>query len=482
MKKTFLKAALENLAEGGLATPTPNEEEIKNNTGEDTPVEPALSEEDLAVVETEAHAEAEAVEEAQELETAVEELDGEIDEAVKDTETVSEVAETLEQSAENGGVPPEAMRAVEVATESLLQKYDLSLKHSIPALESFSDMKTRSAQTKYAAESFAEKAKEIGGKVMDGIRAMIKWLQDMFAKYLTAAGRLEARAKTVKDAATKAKDAKQQEVQFGGFLSKAKALAIDGALPADVPGAVNGVVTMAFKSAGAAAEVDRLLSKITAINQVKGPQDTAFGKIVEELEAQATDFFGKSAAAADADESKARNARQKGFDIPESTSVRATEILPGNKVIWGLRDKSTGGAARFGISTKPQEFKAQKVKTLSIDQIQKLAESAIGAASLKKKINEVSLAVGKAAAVLNKDAIGSKWSGEGKEDGAMAKFKEVISAVRDTISLAGAFHRPAVQVAMATASAGLDLAEASLKVYGAAPAATGGEKKEEKKD
>lgn len=476
-RKSILAVALENLAEDGQVEGT---EGTQTTEGTEAPATaeaaPALSEEDLAVVVTEQEAEAEAADEAAELEVAVEELNEELTEAQGDAERVAEVAEQLETSAENGGLPPEAAASVEIATESLLAKYDLSMKHQMPALESFSDQRTRSAQTRYAAESFSEKAKEIGAKVWNGIKAVIKWLQDLFAKYLTVAGRLEARAKKVKEAAGKAKDAKQQEVDFGGYLSKAKALAIDGKLPTSVAASVEEVVQAAFKATAPAAEVKRIGDNISkaseAFKKSAGNSEdfAAFAKVIESAEELILNFYGRSAAAADATEANARTARSSGYELPESNGTLATQVLPGNKVIWGSFSKDSDGVARFGIATKKQEFKSQKVSTLSIADINKLADSAIRAASLKKVIGEISAMVNSLNSVISGVAIGEKINEEGKVN-FRENFKLFVQSVRNSVALSGAFHRPAVQVALATASAGLDLAQASLKVYGVEPSA-----------
>lgn len=470
-RKTFLKAALENLSEAeggqtGAATAGAEDTVVATATVEVTPA--ALSEEDLAVVEQEAEAEAEATVEAEELETAVEELDEELTEATDDATRVAEVAEHLEQSAENGGATPEAIAAIEVATEGLLAKYDLSLKHAMPALESFADMKTRATQTKYTAESFSEKAKELGAKIMTGIRAMIKWLSDLFAKYLTVAGRLEARALKIKEAAGNAKDAKQQEVDFGGFLSAAKNLAVKGALPSDVAGAVEDLVQRAFKTTGLAAEIGRVIDNAgkVAKDASTGVKEEAAKKTVEESEKQYADFFEKSAEAAGASNNKSNisTIKNAGFELPDNDAhLYVTEVLPGNKVIWGNRDKDNQGLSRFGIAKVDQEFKKQKVKTLSIEQITKLADVAIQAAALKKGLGEVEGKIRNLGKQIGTETVKAS-------EGFTETTKSLIWVVREGLNLSGAFHRPAVQVALAAASAGLDLSAASLKVYGAAPA------------
>lgn len=468
-RKSFLSAALENLDEAtasqGEKTGTAG---ATDGNTDQTPS--ALSEEDLAVVEQEQEAEAEATAEAEELETAVEELGDELGEATDDAGRVAEVAEHLEQSAENGGATPEAVAAIEVATEGLLAKYDLSLKHAMPALESFGDLKTRSSQTKYAAESMAEKAKELGKKVMDGIRAMINWLTNLFAKYLTVAGRLENRANQIKAAAANAKDAKQQEVDFGGFLSAAKNLAIKGALPNDVVAAVEDTIQRAFKATGLASEIGRVIDNAgkVAKDAASGAKEEAAKKTVGESEKLYSSFFDKSADAVGASANNAGAAKSAGFDLPENGQLKVTEILPGNKVIWGSRDEQNHGLSRFGIAKADQEFKKQKVKTLSIEQINKLADAAIQAASLKKVLSEVEGKIRNLGKLVGTETVKAS-------EGFTETTKSLIWSIREGLNLAGAFHRPAVQIALASASAGLDLSAASLKVYGAAPA------KEEKK-
>lgn len=468
-RKSFLSTALENLSEA-----EGNQEDQTTATGGEATAEAtpaALSEEDMAIVEQESEAEAEATAEAQELETAVEELETELTDATDDASRVAEVADHLEQSAENGGATPEAMAAIEVATEGLLAKYDMSLAHVMPSMESFADMKTRATQVKYTAESFSGKAKELGEKIMAGIRAMIKWLSDLFAKYLTVAGRLEARALKIKEAAGKATDAKQQEVDFGGFLSAAKNLAIKGALPTDVAASVEDVVQRAFKATGLAAEIGRVIDNAgkVAKDAAAGVKEEAAKKSVEESEKRYSGFFEKSAQSIGASKNNIMAVTSAGFELPNDYTF-VTEVLPGNKVIWGYRDQGNHGLSRFGIAKAEQEFKKQKVKTLSIEQINKLADTAIQAASLKKVLSDVEGKIRNLGKQVGTETVKSS-------EGFTETTKNLIWVIREGLSMAGAFHRPAVQVALAAASAGLDLSAASLKVYGATPA-----KEEAKKD
>lgn len=480
--KTFLKAALENLTEAGQ---TETDEVTRaaaaagaggEGTGETTPVEPApvLAEEDLAVVAEEQDAEVEAGAEAEVAEVAIEELEDELDTASDDTVRVAEVAESLETSAENGGLPPEAAQAVDTAMEGLLEKYDMSTTHVMPALESFSDVKSRPAQTKFAAENFKEQAKQLGGKVMDGIRALIKWLQELFAKYLTQAGRLEARAKKLKEVAGKAGAAKEQEISHGGFLSRAKALAINGKLPENVPGAIDDVVQRAFKSAALASEIGRILENAAKVagDASKEAKEGAANAAKEQAAKSYATFFEKSGEAAGASKNNVATVKSAGFDLPGNGLVLTTEVLPGNKVIWGSRDEQNVGLSRFGVASVAQKFDAQKVKTLSVEDIKKICDSAVQAASLKKVIGDIESKITKMS-----KSVGTTTFKE--SEGFKESFKTAVWVIREGISLAGAFHRPAVALAFATSSAGLDLAQASLKVYGVAtPEGGDGAKKE----
>ena len=85
-----------------------------------------------------------------------------VETASDDIDTLDDIAEVIEESAENGGMTPDAAKMVEVAVESIMRRQGMSLEYkAIASLESFGSTSSRMSATKLSLESVKEKSKEL---------------------------------------------------------------------------------------------------------------------------------------------------------------------------------------------------------------------------------------------------------------------------------------------------------------------------------
>ena len=126
-------------------------------------------------------------------------------EASDDINTLDEVADTIEESAENGGMTPDAAKMAEVAVESIMRRQGMSLAYKpIASLESFGSTSSRMSATKLSLESVKEKSKELWSRFTKFISVLAtktsEYIKNVFNKllpvYLERVAELVERVKT----------------------------------------------------------------------------------------------------------------------------------------------------------------------------------------------------------------------------------------------------------------------------------------------
>ena len=110
-------------------------------------------------------------------------------EASDDINTLDEVADTIEESAENGGMTPDAAKMAEVAVESIMRRQGMSLEYkAIASLESFGSTSSRMSATKLSLESVKEKSKELWTRFTQFIGVLAtkttEYIKNVFNKLL----------------------------------------------------------------------------------------------------------------------------------------------------------------------------------------------------------------------------------------------------------------------------------------------------------
>ena len=126
-------------------------------------------------------------------------------EASDDINTLDEVADTIEESAENGGMTPDAAKMAEVAVESIMRRQGMSMAYNpIASLESFGSTSSRMSATKLSLESVKEKSKELWSRFTKFISVLAtktsEYIKNVFNKllpvYLERVAELVERVKT----------------------------------------------------------------------------------------------------------------------------------------------------------------------------------------------------------------------------------------------------------------------------------------------
>lgn len=122
-----------------------------------------------------------------------------IDGASTDLETLEEIKDVLEDAAEEGeGIDETAAKVVEVAVEAIYARLGIPASNILGSTESFSNVRSRKTATKMAAEAIKDTIVRGWEAIKKFFKDLWKKIKELYARYVTGAGRLEAKAKKVK--------------------------------------------------------------------------------------------------------------------------------------------------------------------------------------------------------------------------------------------------------------------------------------------
>jgi phiKZ-like phage internal head proteins len=158
--------------------------------------------------------------ETQELGAGVDEQLGAIDSASDDADTLGDIADVMEESAENGGMDETSARVAEVAIESIYKRLGITKKAALPAMESFGDKASRLTATRVAIESIGGQLKKIWEAIKSAFVRVGDWVRDFHAKLDIVNKKLGERAAKALAAAEKVDGGakpKETEIKAGGF-------------------------------------------------------------------------------------------------------------------------------------------------------------------------------------------------------------------------------------------------------------------------
>lgn len=155
-----------------------------------------------------------------EVEEVRADIEGGLDAAEKaadDARTLERVAETLEETEEEGGATPAVAEMAEVAVESIYRYYNFRAA-PVTSLEAFASKETRIKATRLSVEGIKDTARNLWERVKKFFANLWESVKAFFARIFTAQGRLIARAKKLKEASSKAEKTNSGKVS-GGFVS-----------------------------------------------------------------------------------------------------------------------------------------------------------------------------------------------------------------------------------------------------------------------
>ena len=132
-----------------------------------------------------------------------------VETASDDIDTLDDIAEVIEESAENGGMTPDAAKMAEVAVESIMRRHGMSIVNKpIPSMESFSRASSRVSATNLSLESVRDKASEMLNQLIEFIKNIGNKIVSFFKTiFLTAIPKLQQRL-----------EALTSEVESGNFI------------------------------------------------------------------------------------------------------------------------------------------------------------------------------------------------------------------------------------------------------------------------
>lgn len=404
--------------------------------------------------------------ETQELGAGVDEQLGAIDSASDDAQTLGDIADVMEESAENGGMDETSARVAEVAVESIYRRLGVAKKTALPAMESFGDKASRLTATRVAIEGITDTLKKVWEAIKAAFVRMGDWIRDFYAKLDIVNKKLGERATKALTAADKIDSGakpKETEIKAGSFA----AALCDGNGKVEAAKVVAGIMNYQHNFESEKGAVHEM------INFVHDCKDlTSLVKSKESFEKIETPSF-TFAGAKEASDRK----------VAEGMRALVSEEFPGNQALIYTVPKATGttgadGCALVGkmnISKGAFNLKATKQEIATVDTL--TGPYMVNVATSVLKMSE---AITKHKGFLDKlqteykAILGeiSKAATVAKEDDkeASARAKSVQGMLRGLNKLNAQVSTTLESMAISSGKAALDYVEKSLGQYSAAKA------------
>jgi hypothetical protein len=399
------------------------------------------------------------------------------DDATEVVAEMEEAAVTLESIAANGGLDRNGARMWNLYAASLNRRVGYAENDKLLSVESFGGTADRVSTTRLAAESIADKAKELWGKIVEMFRAAVAAVVAVWNRLFDGATKLKARAEKLAKAATDIKaDDKQatfenqklaENLHIGGTVDAKKAAA---AIVAETV-MLNAITKASIQFAGQATSMIESgdLGMLTQMTQsIHGAANSGFTKVAD--------------------------AASVGMGAPgEGLELMRGEELPGNKAVIAFVPTAGAKPEALGrVGFKLGTFDASKkvadksqLQTLSKEDVIAVAKTIGQAAdhllSYKSAQKEAEAAAKKVIALAEKKAkeTARASTGEGAVNAVKGAGKALMAGSDERAIAKGAMNAvvsaapPLAGFALNAGGYVLQYGEQSLKQYGAA-------KKEEK--
>lgn len=383
-----------------------------------------------------------------------------IESAQADSDTLGDIADTLEASEETGGLDPVAAELTEVAIESIYTRLGITRKEK-PALEAFADKKTRVNATRIAVEDIKATMKKIWDAIVAAFMRVADWLKNFFAAVMDSNEKLAQRADALEKKANAVKStgatAEKTDMPAGGV---AKSLGTNGAF--DKAAALKGVEKLASDVKNAGAEGSRANFK-----DIKGlVQDQAKFEGFT-LAASSGDGFTDSTEEAGAPNMKIATSGH----LPGNKIIRvrvAAKELKGQEAIDALSKYSVDVAT----DGKADQAKQETVPVLTPQEAAKLAGAVRSLTKAVLEGRKTQNALETKIKSLTSDARSAASLAPKDEAEAAGRARSISKAVTSSLNFDIKYAASYTSLATNTAKAALDYAERSLAQYKA--------KKEEK--
>lgn len=417
-------------------------------------VAPAADPEMAEIAETGEETEA-LVDDAGEHEELVEQADGEMDQAGAAHETLSRLGEVAATAAENGGLSDDGAEALRVATEGIYISLGLE-KPTLPAMEAYGDKKNVNARVQYTVAmeaSIVDTAKRVWDAIVATFKKAWEWIVSIYKRYLTANGRMKARAEAIQKKLGKDGVVPAGEAIKNAKLAKAVTIAGKAVDVAQQLGAVNTFAKETFS--GRTTESLKAATAACKSFQKAGTMKEGGKEFTREELNTIYEAVQNSAGVVNM-----RPGKVEGAGEPATgTERRVSPAFLGDLVVWADVPTDVASLASFqtGIATVSEEA-VEEVPAAAGPQIDKICSEVIAYTAIADEYKKVYAEVEKTA----KEVIGvaSKMSATAERDtGTISAMRTGFFATR---RLMKGVHQPALSLAATVNSRALDYAAASL--------------------
>lgn len=298
--------------------------------------------------------------------------EAETEDAAEVQQEMEVVTESLRDIAKNGGLDRNGARILNLYAASLNRRIGAPANHKILSVESFGGTSGRAETTVLAAESFADKAKELWGKIVEMFKSALNSVIALWNRIFDGATKLKARGEKV----LKSLGSVKGDAAGKTFVNQklAEALHINGTVNAvAAASAINkeaSVLGLIAKHSGEVAE--------KAIAAIEGGAD-GLSSVLSAAKGMAQGY------------AKVTDAASVGVDKPgEGLELFKSEPFPGNKAVIaivpvdGAKAEAVGHAGYkvglFDASKKPAAN--LNMPALSAEDAKAVAKHAIDAAAM----------------------------------------------------------------------------------------------------
>lgn len=393
-----------------------------------------------------------------------------IEEAVGDAETLADVADKMEDTAETGGMDEKAAAIAEVAVEALYERLHVTRRKAMPALESFGSQSSRLKATTIAVEEIRETLKKTWAAIIAMAQKVVEFVKGFFMSIFDTSTKLREKAAKLQKAVDSVKgtpeSAKLEGTKLGEQLSMDGKVSVEG-----LEKAVKNLVAAAGQTDSFVKQAEDMAGS-DFIQFIKDPKRFDEAKPIMDkpanMEVDDAGTYGKA---------------------PEGTVAFVSGELVGNRVLKTVYPAGgvTGAAAwtalanvSVSVETFDEKQKAvESVSVLTADEMKKVLAQVLelvdGIDKLKPAVAAAEAATSKVVAAARKAAVLN--IAEDKE--AFARGRAVSKAVS---KMASVVTRPGTllsKLMVETAKAELDWVVKSGAQYKGGAAALPAPKKDE---
>ena len=380
-----------------------------------------------------------------------------MDQGEADADALNSIADTLEETEQDGGADPVAARVAEVAVEAIYARLGITRK-PVSSMEAFGDKATRVEATKLSVEGIREVVRSVWEAVKKVLLQVKEWIMKFVDSIFNAQTKLQKRAEGVLAKAESLSGAPAEAEVSGSFI---KELAANDKFTKEQ--ALKTIASLNDYASGAQAFIQ------TAVFAEKNLAVEEAVKDKASFDAQKQDFKNPKGK---------KSAEIGGEKAPEGFSwwTLSPEASGAQKVCVTLPNKALTGEAAYTafatmkvklVSTNTKiDVSNAKAPTLSPDEIKSIANSVIESAKafeanktttkeMVKSLDDLASKATKTSTIVVND--------ESKEAAARAKI--VARAVTNLGKLLSSVSTSMLKHSAQLSQAGLAYAEKSMGAY-----------------